>query len=271
MCKDKQVEFSSTDTIPQLKLRLKGWTDSPGGAEGNQIPKGVTSTIHEADTVGFGQYKELTYRQCFYADIGWTKWAVLQYESQKAFPLLARYGKWAKAHGVPALSDEECALSLEHVHNSKVHISKDLVWKVRDESQVSMGNCMGMGNSQDSSGKSQGSPQEDAKMQPTKSMDKNMGTSQESMDNSQDKMPPTIQIRYQLQYRAPSMDTSHVSSGKSQESPHEDDKASPMGRSMDKSHESMDKSKENMAAPGSHTEQWMLLSSSSGEAKQTSQ
>ncbi|CAK0864559.1 unnamed protein product, partial [Prorocentrum cordatum] len=102
LCRDRQIEFDQRTTVPELRQRLKGWK------------------VEDAASSAPATYPTADYRWVLKNDLGYAQWAVLELNSNRASPLLARLARWVKAHGVQPLPPEKAKTTLEAVMAEEV-------------------------------------------------------------------------------------------------------------------------------------------------------
>ncbi|CAK0900905.1 unnamed protein product [Prorocentrum cordatum] len=127
LCQDRQIEFHQRTTVPELRQRLKGWKVEDAASSASATVAHPSSQITGADKMRFGKYPTADYRWVLKNDLGYAQWAVLELNSNRASPLLARFAKWVKAHGVQPLPPEKAKTTLEEVMAEEVVLDDEWV------------------------------------------------------------------------------------------------------------------------------------------------
>ena len=120
LCRERNIDFDQRTTVPELRQYLKGWrvedaVSSSAGAVAHPGPQ-----IKGDDEMRFGKYPTAEYRWVLKNDLGYAQWAVLELDKNRASPLLARFARWAKAHGVKPLPPERAKTTIEAVMAEEV-------------------------------------------------------------------------------------------------------------------------------------------------------
>ncbi|CAK0840847.1 unnamed protein product [Prorocentrum cordatum] len=127
LCRDRQIEFDQRTTVPELRQRLKGWKVEDAASSASATVAHPSSQITGADKMRFGKYPTADYRWVLKNDLGYAQWAVLELNSNRASPLLARFARWVKAHGVQPLPPEKAKTTLEAVMAEEVVLDDEWV------------------------------------------------------------------------------------------------------------------------------------------------
>ena len=127
-CKHKKIQFDQHTTVPELRQRLKGWKVEDAISSSSNSAAHPHPQITGGDTMRFGKYPTATYRWVLQHDLGYARWAVLELGNERASPLLARFARWVKAHGVKPLEVEKLKTTLETVMAEEV-VLDDHFWK----------------------------------------------------------------------------------------------------------------------------------------------
>ncbi|CAK0789088.1 unnamed protein product, partial [Prorocentrum cordatum] len=109
----KDIDFDQHATVPELRQRLQGWKveDAVSGASSNVAHPSLQITGNEK--MRFGKYPTADYRWVLKNDLGNARWAVLELNNGWASPLLARFARWVKAHGVKPPEPEKAKTAIE--------------------------------------------------------------------------------------------------------------------------------------------------------------
>ncbi|CAK0836030.1 unnamed protein product [Prorocentrum cordatum] len=118
--RDRQIEFDQRTPVPELRQRLKGWKVEDAVSSAAATVAHPSSQITGADKMRFGKYPTADYRWVLKNDLGHAQWAVLELKNNRASPLLARFARWVKAHGVQPLPPEKAKTTLEAVMAEEV-------------------------------------------------------------------------------------------------------------------------------------------------------
>ncbi|CAK0836144.1 unnamed protein product [Prorocentrum cordatum] len=112
LCRDRKIEFDQRTTVPELRQRLKGWKVEDAASSASATAAHPSSQITGDDKIRFGKYPTADYRWVLKNDLGYAQWAVLELNSNRASPLLARFAR-VKAHGVQPLAPEKAKTTSE--------------------------------------------------------------------------------------------------------------------------------------------------------------
>ncbi|CAK0890787.1 unnamed protein product, partial [Prorocentrum cordatum] len=118
--RDRQIEFDQRTTVPELRQRLKGWKVEDSASNASATVAHPSSQVTGADKMRFGKCPTADYRWVLKNDLGYAQWAVLELNSSRASPLLARFARWVKAHGAQPLPPEKAKTTLEVVMAEEV-------------------------------------------------------------------------------------------------------------------------------------------------------
>ncbi|CAK0843154.1 unnamed protein product, partial [Prorocentrum cordatum] len=127
LCQGRQIEFDQRATVPELRQRLKGWKVEDAASSASATVAHPSSQITGADKMRFGKYPTADYRWVLKNDLGYAQWAVLELNSNRASPPLARFARWVKAHGVQPLPPEKAKTTLEAVMAEEVVLDYEWV------------------------------------------------------------------------------------------------------------------------------------------------
>ncbi|CAK0817731.1 unnamed protein product, partial [Prorocentrum cordatum] len=116
----KGIGFGQHTTVPELRQRLKGWKVEVAVSGASSNVAHPSSQITGSDKMSFGKYPTADYRWVLKNDLGYARRAVLELDNGRASPLLARFGRWVKAHGVRPLEPEELKAAIEAVMAEEV-------------------------------------------------------------------------------------------------------------------------------------------------------
>ncbi|CAK0869680.1 unnamed protein product [Prorocentrum cordatum] len=127
LCRDRQIEFDQRAPVPELRQRLKGWKVEDAVSSAAATVAHPSAQITGADKMRFGKYPTADYRWVLQNDLGYAQWAVLELNNIRASPLLARFARWVKAHGVQPLPPEKAKTTLEAAMAEEVVLDDEWV------------------------------------------------------------------------------------------------------------------------------------------------
>ncbi|CAK0847915.1 unnamed protein product [Prorocentrum cordatum] len=125
--RDRQIEFDQRAPVPELRQRLNGWKVENAVSSAAATVAHPSSQITGADKMRFGKYPTADYRRVLRNDLGYAQWAVLELNNSRASPLLARFARRVKAHGVQPLPPEKAKTTLEAVMAEEVVLDDEWV------------------------------------------------------------------------------------------------------------------------------------------------
>ena len=127
LCRERKIEFDQRTTVPELRQLLKGWKVEDAVSSASASVARPSHQITGDDTMRFGKYPTANYRWVLKNDLGYARWAVLELENSRASPLLARFARWVKAHGVKPLEPGKAKATLETVMAEEVVLDPESV------------------------------------------------------------------------------------------------------------------------------------------------
>ena len=127
LCRERKIEFDQKTTVPGLRQLLKEWRVEDAISSSSSSVAHPNPQITGDDVMRFGKYPTATYRWVIKNDIGYSRWAVLELNNGRASPLLARFARWVKAHGVKPLEPAKLKTTLESVMAEEVVLDDESV------------------------------------------------------------------------------------------------------------------------------------------------
>ena len=92
----------------------------------------AVKSITGDDKLNIGKHCDKTYRWVLKHDRGYSQWAVLMLSQNMCSPMLARFARWAKAHGVHALPTHKLKMTLADAMSADIVIDESAIWTNMD-------------------------------------------------------------------------------------------------------------------------------------------